>query len=101
MKLDKWLCLPVPIGHLRECVSPALALGWGCCGEMYTVAAGDAQFITSIDQCQIYLLVLQWSIFHYIGKYHQCIETHFLWIHKFTLKMMQAWPTWSAALFSR
>ncbi len=31
---------------------------------------------------------------------HQRIESPFLWIHTFTLKMVQAWPTWSARLFS-
>jgi hypothetical protein len=29
-----------------------------------------------------------------IGKYCQPIESPFLWIHTFTLKMVQAWPNW-------
>jgi len=33
-------------------------------------------------------------------KVAKSIETPFLWIHTFTLKMVQAWPAWSARHFS-
>ena len=45
-------------------------------------------------------LWLQRYAFQQIGKIANSIESPFLWIHNFTLKMVQAWPTWSARLFS-
>jgi hypothetical protein len=34
-----------------------------------------------------------------VVKVAKSIESPFLWIHDFTLKMGQAWPAWSARLF--
>jgi hypothetical protein len=48
------VCLPVLSVIFGSASALLWLLGWGDgCGEINTIAAGDAQFITSIDQCQI------------------------------------------------
>jgi hypothetical protein len=40
------------------------------------------------------------TFFNRLATLTKSIESPFLWIHKNKLKMMQAWPAWSARLFS-
>jgi hypothetical protein len=35
-----------------------------------------------------------------IGKIANSMKSPFLWIHNFTLKMVQRWPAWSVRHFS-
>lgn len=40
------------------------------------------------------------GIFNGLVKVANLIESSFLWIHEIELKMVRAWPAWSARLFS-